>query len=282
MGELLVKDKDIVVPGEELAKGIDFLPAEGAFREKESIIASQVGLVSVNARLIKVIPLSGKYVAKRGDIVIGKIVDMSFNNWFVDIGCANEAALSVRDTSEYIDRGADLSRYYNFGDVIVAGVNKVTRSNIDLTMKGPGFKKVTSGKLIKVIPSKVPRIIGKLGSMVGMVKEQTNCRITVGQNGVVWLQGEPENELLATRAIKMIDENAHKEGLTDEVKSFLEKEGKNLPKNLFEKKLHQKESVHGKENNLFEKSVHGKEPFLEKASPKKFANEIEEVKGERE
>ena len=37
MSELLVKEKSIVIPGEELAKGIDFLPSYGTYREGDKI-----------------------------------------------------------------------------------------------------------------------------------------------------------------------------------------------------------------------------------------------------
>jgi exosome complex component RRP4 len=69
----------------------------------------------------------------------------------------------------------------------------------------------------------VPRIIGKQGSMVSMIKQYTNCRILVGQNGYVWIQGEdPSKELLAVQTIKKIEKEAHVPGLTDNVKAFLE------------------------------------------------------------
>lgn len=223
MGELIVKDKDIVVPGEILAVGMDFLPAGGAFREGENVIASQLGLVNISNRLIKLIPLTGKYLPKKGDTVIGKVVTMTFSNWFIDIGCQNEGVMSLRDTSEFIDKGADLSQFYNFGDVVVAKIAKVTRGAIDLTMREPGLRKLTPGKLVKVTPSKVPRIIGKEGSMITMIKDKTGCKIIVGQNGVVWIQGTPEAEMLAYQAINLIQEKAHMEGLTDEVSKFLEK-----------------------------------------------------------
>ena len=223
MGDLIVKDKDIVVPGEVLAVGMDFLPAGGAFREGEKIVSSQLGLVNISNRLIKLIPLTGKYLPKKGDTVIGKVVTMTFSNWFIDIGCQNEGVMSLRDTSEFIDKGADLSQYYNFGDVVIAQVAKVTRGAIDLTMRGPGLRKLAPGKLVKVTPSKVPRIIGKEGSMITLIKDKTECKIIVGQNGVVWIQGTPEAEMLAYQAIKLIQEKAHMEGLTDEISKFLEK-----------------------------------------------------------
>ncbi|MDO8555999.1 MAG: exosome complex RNA-binding protein Rrp4 [Nanoarchaeota archaeon] len=221
MGELLIQPKDIVVPGQVLATGMDYLPAYDTFRDGEQIVAARVGLVHLDGRLIKLVPLNGKYQPKRGDQVIGRVVDMTFSNWFVDINCANDAVLSSRDTSEYIDRGADLGKFFSHGDYIVAEIAKVTRGAIDLNMRGPGLRRLGPGKLIKVNATKVPRIIGKAGSMIMLIKERTGCKISVGQNGLVWINGTPEQELQAMHAIQLIEERAHLEGLTDEITKFL-------------------------------------------------------------
>jgi exosome complex component RRP4 len=94
-------------------------------------------------------------------------------------------------------------------------------------MKGPSLFKLKGGRVIYVSPSKVPRIIGKQASMINMIKEKTGCKITVGQNGWVWIQSDdPKKEFVASKVIEYINENAHKNGLTDEVSSLLTKEMK--------------------------------------------------------
>ena len=136
--------------------------------------------------------------------------------------------LSLKEaTSDYIQRGADLTRYYNVGDLMVCGITNVTSQKlVDVTTKGPGLRKLKGGRVIEVNTSKVPRIIGKKGSMVSMIKQATGCNISVGQNGLVWLEGLPEKELIAVKAIKIIEEKAHLSGLTEKIKKFLEKETK--------------------------------------------------------
>ncbi len=226
MGQLLVKEKQVVVPGELLAEGMDFLPANGAYRDNDKVVAMQLGMVEVNGRLVKVIPLSGNYVPKANDTVIGRVTDISYSNWFVDIGYAYDAVLGMKDaTSDYIERGAELSQYFGIGDIIVTKVTNVTKSKmIDLTMKGMGLRKLIGGRIITVSPVKVPRILGKKGTMISMIQKETDCRIVVGQNGRVWISGkEPKSELLAEQAIKMVDQFAHVSGLTDKVKEFLQK-----------------------------------------------------------
>ena len=138
MGQINIEDKSIVVPGDILAEGMDYLPAGGAFRDGERIIASQMGLANINARLIRVIPLKGSYIPEKGDTVIGKITEVGYGSWFVDVGYAYDGMLSVRDaTTDFVERGADLTAFFKLGDLILVKITNVTKSKaIDLTMKG--------------------------------------------------------------------------------------------------------------------------------------------------
>ena len=61
--------------------------------------------------------------------------------------------------------------------------------------------------------------------MVNMLKDASGCDITVGQNGLVWIKGEPENEAMVARIIKIIEKESHMPGLTDKIKRMLEKGG---------------------------------------------------------
>lgn len=229
MSEILVKDKDIVIPGQLLATGMDYLPASGTLRDADKIVSSIIGIANINGRLIKIIPLTGPYVPRRDDVVIGKVVDIGFSGWRVDIGWAYEANLSIRDaTQEFIEKGTDLTQFFNYSDYIMARITNVAGSKIiDLGMRGPGLRKLTDGRLIKITPSKVPRVIGKQGSMITMIKDNTNCRILVGQNGFVWVSGvNPEDEIKAIEAIKMIDQESQTDGLTEHIEKFLKGEKK--------------------------------------------------------
>lgn len=268
MGQLFVNEKSIVAPGEQLAEGMDYLPVGGAFREGEKIIANQVGVVNVDGRLVKVIPLRGKYLPKRGDVVIGKIVDMTFSNWFIDIGCPSSAVLSIRDATEFVEKGADLSQFYSFGDFVVARISNVTRGSADLTMRGPGLKKLGIGRIMHVGSSKVPRIIGKQGSMISLIKQKTGCRIIVGQNGMVWIQGNPPNEHVAAGTIALVDAEAHHEGLTDRISKLLDERMNGIPVAattfrdddvLYQEQHH--DSFHRREGGYHNRPPHSHEGF---------------------
>lgn len=225
MSKIDVKDKDIVVPGEVLAVGMDSFPGIGTYRKGENIIASRLGLVQLDGRTIKLIPLSGRYIPKKYDTIICKITDVNISGWRLDTNSPYSAMLSMKEaTSQFIARGADLTKFYDIDDYIVSKIINVTSQKlIDVTMKGMGLHKLKGGRIINVTSNKVPRIVGKQGSMVSMIKHATNCSITVGQNGLIWINGTPEGELLTVKAIRKIEEESHLSGLTERIKEFLDK-----------------------------------------------------------
>ena len=221
---ILVKERDVVVPGEELAQGMDYLPSEGAFREGEKIISSRLGLFNLDGRLIKVIPLGGRYMPKKNDTVIGTVSDILFSSWRVDIGWPFDAMVHLREGSrDFIPNDANLSKYYGTGDLVVGKIIDVKSTKVvDMSLKLPGCRKLGTGRVIEVQPTRVPRIIGKQGSMISMIKESTGCNIIVGQNGIIWISGlDSKKERTAENAIRKIEAEAHSSGLTEKISKFL-------------------------------------------------------------
>ncbi len=224
-GELKVPDHSIIVPGEILATGMGYLPALGTYRSGNNILASRLGMLKVEGKVLKVIPMSGRYLPKRGDTLVAQVKDILMSGWLLDTNSAYAAMLQVKDaTSSFIEKGADLTQYFALGDYIVTKIiNVTTQRLVDVTMRGPGLRKLQGGRLIEVNTYKVPRIIGKHGSMVSMLKDATGCKVVVGQNGWVWIEGESNMENIVLEAIRKIEAEGHLAGLTERMKSFLEK-----------------------------------------------------------
>jgi len=199
------------------------LPGKGTYRIDEKIVAKRLGMVVIEGKVIKLVPLSGVYIPKYNDRVIGRVVDVLMSGWRLNLNCPYEAVMGLKDaTSEFIPRNADLTQFFGIGDYVVCKISKVTSQKlVDVTMRGPGLRKMQDGRAVSVNPHKVPRIIGKEGSMVSMLKNATGCNITVGQNGWIWVSGTPEQENRAVEAIRLIEEYAHTSGLTDKVAEFL-------------------------------------------------------------
>ncbi len=181
---------------------------------------------------------SGPYLPKAGDKIIGKVQDITFSGWRVDTNTAYSAMLNVKDaTTRFIKKEEDLSKILAIGEYVVVKITNVTSQNlIDLTMKEPGLYKVAGGRIISINSQKVPRVIGKQGSMVTQIKDKTGCNITVGQNGLIWLKGTSDGELLAEEAIKLIEAKSHEKGLTEKVEKFLDSKKLNLPTTTEESK----------------------------------------------
>lgn len=229
MSNILVKEKDLVTPGELLAEGMDCLPGANTYRQNDQIYAKILGLVYFVGKVIKITPLCGPYVPKTRDKIIGKVIDITLNGWRVDTSTAYSAILNIKDaTSRYVRKDEDLSKIYAIGDYLVVKIVNVTSQNlIDLAMREPGLDKVTGGRIIKINSQKVPRLIGKEGSMVNLIKAKTNCEIVIGQNGLVWIKGVPEQEYIAEQVVKFVEEKAHQSGLTEKVEQFLSQKGGN-------------------------------------------------------
>jgi len=219
-------DRKVVIPGEIISKGEDFLPGEGTEKRGEEIVAIRFGLAEESNKLVKVIPLSGVYQPRRGNVVIGKVENVTFNGWVIDINTAEGAFLSLMEVPRYVNKD-DLEEVFMIGDMVVAKISSINKRGIDLTIKLKGLGRLDRGIIISINPNRVPRVIGKEGSMISLIKDETKCRITVGQNGLIWINGDKvEDELFAKKAIFHVAEKSFMSGLTDEMKTWLEKEKK--------------------------------------------------------
>lgn len=224
------EDRQIVIPGETIVSGNEYLPGEGAYREGTEVVAGRYGISNISDKHVRVIPVSGAYYPRRGNTIIGTIVDITFNGWLIDFGGAQNAFLPVSEVSRYINRN-ELREFLDFGESVVVKVWDVKSRGVDVSMKMRGFGKIEGGMIISVNPNKVPRIIGKEGSMVRILKNSIGCDITVGQNGKVWISGGSSDKEIATRkVIEFIADNATINGLTEKVENFIKEMGFDLGK----------------------------------------------------
>jgi len=218
-------ERELVLPGDLLAEG-KFKAGSGTYFENGKIYAAQLGIKSVRANFINVVPLAGQYIPKVGDQVIAIIIDMGPSNWLTEINSPYPAPLHITEVPWRVDFG-DTARYLKVGDVILARILMVDEvKHVQVSMKDRSLRKLQGGLLMEIPHSKVPRVIGRNGSMIQMIKEFTGCRIIVGQNGRIWIDGTTDSVTVAVRAIKKIDEEAQCLGLTERLKEFLETEMK--------------------------------------------------------
>jgi len=215
-----------IIPGEIIVEGEEYLPGEGTEKIDGKIYSQRYGLAEESNNLIKVISLSGVYEPRRGNVVIGKVEMITFNGWVIDIGTSQNAFLSLMEVPRFVNKDA-LEEVMDIGDIVVAKIVSINKRGIDVTIKMKGLGRIDEGILFEVNSHKVPRIIGKEGSMISLIKDETGCNITVGQNGVILIQGETtEKELLAKEAVMFIAEKSFITGLTEEVEKWFKERKK--------------------------------------------------------
>ncbi len=219
---MIKMDKKLVIPGEFLSDDINRAD-EGTYVEDGKVYSSVFGIASLKNR-IKVVSLSGKYIPRPGDMIIGIITEVSFSNWIVDIRSPYEGLLHISEFPRRIEN-TDMSKYLTVGDSIMTLVTDVDPTmKVELTLNDQRLRQIKEGRIIEVTPSKVPRLIGRSGSMIAMLKNETRCNIFVGQNGRIWLTGKDKDLDLAVKSISKIERESHISGLTDRIIKFLKEE----------------------------------------------------------
>lgn len=220
--------RDIVVPGDLIYEG-KTRTGDNTYRNQDNVYATRVGLVNYGRERVSVIALEAGFVPMVNDLVIGEVTDIELGQWKVDIGADKDALLTVPDAIDKPFRSyLDMTRILDVGETIVAKIVDMDRRRTAiLSIRGRDLGRVHEGFIINITPSKIPRLIGKKGSMINMILRETRCHVTIGQNGKILISGRNrEDEEMVVKVISKVDAEAHTSGLTNRIQEYL-KELKN-------------------------------------------------------
>jgi exosome complex component RRP4 len=213
-----------VIPGDKIVEG-NYKPLMNVIKSGDFLISTRIGIAEAGKDGVKVIPLSGVYIPRVNDLVIGKVIDRSSLSWDIDINSCFFAHLPAQDVfgRDFSPARDDMGRQLNIGDLIIARIVSFDRTRDPmLTVQDKDLGKIPYGEFIKISPTRVPRLIGKRGSMIQTIEQATQTRVIIGQNGIVVVTGRDNEGLsLAVKAIKMVEEESHTTNLTQRVKSLL-------------------------------------------------------------
>ena len=194
--------------------------------EGKRILSTAIGLSDVSYDSVRVIPLSGIYLPKVDDLVIGLIKYIHGNSWFADINSCYEGMLLAKDV---FGRGSnatldEMKASLDKSDLILARIANSDRTREPLlSISGQNLGKIDSGELVKISPTKIPRLIGKHGSMIQTIEASTNATITIGQNGLIVLKCDDSAGLKkAVESIKMMDKALHNTNLEEKIQNILD------------------------------------------------------------
>lgn len=225
---MINKGRQVVIPGQILGDIPKFKPGRGTFVENKKIYAERLGVLTIHDSFIDIVPLRGRYDPIIGDLVIGVVEEAQTSNWMIDINAPYPALLHMHEVPWDIKFG-DTEKYLNTGDTILAKVLSVdTSKKLQVTLKDRNLFKLRDGHLIEFEPSVYRRIMGKKYSMIEIIQKYTRCRIKVGKNGRIWINGDADGIEKALQAISKIESEAITYGLTDRIEEFLKKDAKDV------------------------------------------------------
>ena len=224
MSKVMVENHEIVIPGDLIAEG-EYRYGEGVVKRGKEYYSTLVGLFQDKGDFIQVKALKGKYIPRPGDLVIGKVIEVGLTSWVVNIGSPYSAILSANNATEkrFDPVKDDTRRIFDVGDIILTKIASFDRTrDPSILTNERGLGKLRGGRLIEIEAAHIPRVIGKKGTMINMVKRLTRTQIITGQNGRIWVQGKKiEDELKAIESIRKIELEAHTQGLTDRIRDML-------------------------------------------------------------
>jgi exosome complex component RRP4 len=198
-------EKRIVLPGEKIAEGSVRVP--NTYFDGTNTYATVMGTLDNEGRYIQ---LESPYKPSVGDVIVGMVTDVRHAGIEVDMNLPEGGFIPTRNTRITLQ----------LGDFVLSKVKSVSEvGDVDLGE----VRRLPRGKVVSFPPAKVPRLIGRQSSMLMLLKEHGGGDIMVGNNGYVWLSEKSDIPLLL-KAIKMIEDKAHKSGLTDEMARFLDEQ----------------------------------------------------------
>ena len=200
--------KAIVIPGELVSEERKKLGGH-VFIENGKIYSDSLGIVSNEGMSVSVIPLQGKYMPFKGDLIVGVVAEEKFAGYIVDINSFYFSFVPKSETREQLKVGTIISAK-------IIDVNEINEADLS------DLRVFYGGEIVSVSPVKVPRVIGKNGSMLDVLKNGTGCNILVGRNGRIWVKGG--NVELFLKAIHKIENEAHLSNLTNKMTEFMLKE----------------------------------------------------------
>ena len=214
-------ERKLVLPGDLMETKSK--PGRGIFRKDGRIHASVVGHSSDKSGYINVNGIKGRYNPKTGDKIVAVCAETGPSIWRMDIGASFNSTLHHSESGWKVPFG-DTGRFLSIGDAVWAEIFMVDAAGShQISLKKDDCRKLYSGTVVKINPTNVPRVIGKQGSMITTIREKTQTRIQIGQNGYIWIDGKGDDISLAQKAVEMINEEATSKGLTKKIEKLLEK-----------------------------------------------------------
>lgn len=212
----------LVTPGEAIGASSGVRAGTGTLKQGNEIISTKLGWAKENNGVVFVDPIYSAYLPRSGDLVIGIVESVRNNLWFAEVNGPFNGLLPMSLAPWKVEFGA-AREHMDIGDVMLARVQEVDEAhNIVITMKGVGLRKLKEGTVLDLPVNLVKLVRSDNDSILNSLKEVSDCRIIVADNGRMWVDGSPENISMVRDAIDLLRSSGHMSNVTDVISQFVE------------------------------------------------------------
>jgi len=201
---------NIVLPGDLITTDRGFMHGHGTFEENGKIFSNVVGVVEKTNKLILVNPIRAKYLGEIGDIVIGRVSEISNRRWLVDIGSHSHGSLNLNSIN--LPSGAqrrkteedelNMRSYFDENDILIAEIQSFNNDkSINLHTRNTKYGRLTNGICIEVDHKLIKRQKNHI------IDLKNGIHIILGHNGRVWISAGTPSYSEETVAVPKIDAN---------------------------------------------------------------------------
>jgi exosome complex component RRP4 len=213
----------LVTPGEAIGASSGKRAGTGTLVMGDNIIATKVGWVKENNGVTSVDPIASAYMPRSGDLVIGIVESVRNNLWFADVNGPFNGLLPMSLAPWKVEFGA-ARQHMDIGDIMLARVQEVDEAhNIVLTMKGVGLRRLKEGIMADISMNHISRLRGDNDSTLRELKEVSDCRIIVAENGRVWIDGDSDGISFMRTVLELVRNDGHKATFSESLDSLIQK-----------------------------------------------------------
>jgi len=210
----------LVTPGEAIGASSGARAGTGTVKQGQDIISTKLGWVKENNGVLFVEPIHSSYLPRSGDLVIGIIESVRNNLWFAEVNGPFNGLLPMSLAPWKVEFGA-AREHMDIGDVMLARVQEVDEAhNIVLTMKGVGLRKLKEGAVLELPVNLIKLIRNDNERILNVFKESSDCRLIVGDNGRIWVDGSAENISMVRAGFDLMNKIGHQENVFDSINEF--------------------------------------------------------------
>ncbi|EXX73261.1 Rrp4p [Rhizophagus irregularis DAOM 197198w] len=158
--------------------------------ETNQRLSSVAGVVDRVNKLISIRPLHTRYTGEIGDLVIGRITEVSQKRWKVDINSRQDAVLLLSSINlpggvQRRKTEADelqMRKFFSEGDLLVAEVRETFQDgSFSLHIRSLKYGKLRNGSFVIVPPALVQRCKTHFHTL------PCGVNLTLGLNGYIWV-----------------------------------------------------------------------------------------------